>query len=544
MGRPKKGWTIGNRRRPGDPYTVRFTDREGRPREFTTGETNPVRAAERAAEIYAQDQRVGLIVRARVDPLLPTDELMAMWLADLEKTHDPRTVESYKAHAMKLFLPHFGTSMLKLNVPRMADYQRERLTKVLKKTLNKERSTMNSFLEWCVEQGVLSDETRPVWPKVSKKVIGVRSGPQRAEPVDVTKPQVGAFLEALPIWSRSRKDQGKHAVRPRFIVAYETGLRPETLSTFRTPDHWKPGESSMRIEDENDKGRFGRTVPITALAKAALEYVVAELGITEGLIFGDHDYRERVEKARVAAGLPEDFATYDLRHARTGHLLDEPGAEIRAVMFIVGHRLMTTTNKYVRGQADGARQLVQGLDAAAALLPGPGAPAAAAPVADGTEAPARRDRPSSASIGEIPGKDELDAPAADPKYPCAKEGSRTPTSVTPPEPESGARGPIPNSYGGISRQERTQKDTFGQGFREVPETQKPKSVAPPSSKRRPPAGPGTARAEARPQAPDPSETMVSVQRGAAALALEWDVLDEQLEAFAALEALPDDEGES
>lgn len=52
----------------------------------------------------------------------------------------------------------------------------------------------------------------------------------------------------------------------------------------------------------------------------------------------------------------------------------------------------------------------------------------------------------------------------------AKEEFRTLTGVTPPEPESGGRGLVACSYASLGRQPWTQKDTFGQGFGEAPET--------------------------------------------------------------------------
>jgi len=434
MGRPREGWRLRDPRRPGDPYTVRYTNQAGRRVELTTGTSDPVEAASVAAELYARDFTAAPVVgRSRVSPLLGLDELFSMWLADLQNTHDRETVVTYTGYA-RGFLRHFGPSLLGVTRARMGDYQRARLAHVLRTTVLKERSALAGFLSWCEEQGVLSEDERPEWPRLPKRALGVRSGAQRSAPVDVTREQVGAFLAALPLWSKPRMGR-RHAVRPRFIVAYETGLRPATLDALAVPTHWRPGESEIRIPAEHDKTRFGRTLPITPLARAALEYVVRELGVTEGPVFGSHDYREQVAAAREAAELPEGFAVYDLRHARVGHLLDQPGAEVRAVMFLVGHRLMTTTNRYVRGQETGARTLL-----------------------------------SAMSSGEIPGRDEV-------LMLGAKEGNRTLTGVTPLEPESGETGQDSNSSADVTRQRGSGSDTFGQGFGDTPETRSPKSVA-------------------------------------------------------------------
>jgi integrase len=318
MGRPREGWKLRDPRGPGDPYTVRFTDKEGRPRELSTGTSDPGQAALVAAELYAKDLTTGLAVGARIDPTLALDELLASWLADLHTTHDPETLKTYTAYARE-YVTHFKT-FANITAARMGDFQRWQLGKTVRDTVSKKRSAMNGFLDWCVEQRVILEEQRPHWPKLPKKATGVRSGPQREKPVDVTPEQVRAFIAALPIWSRPRFGR-RHAIRARFIVAYQTGLRPGTLDELTVPRHWSPGANEIVIEDQHDKARYGRKVPITAAARAALEVTVAELGIKDGPIFGKHDYREHVEKAAKAAGIHEDFAIYDLRHGRIGHLL-------------------------------------------------------------------------------------------------------------------------------------------------------------------------------------------------------------------------------
>ncbi len=473
MGRPRQGWKLRDPRPPLEPfYTVRFTNKAGRRVELTTGASDIGEASRVAADLYARDlTSSGALVRSRVDPLLALDELMALCLADLLKTHDVTTVAQY-ARDSKRLAAHFGNTMANVHTARMADYQRDRLTQVLAKTVRKERSVFNTFLAWCVEQGVLASTDVPLWPKIPKKTVGVRSGPQRENPVDVTREQVGAFLEALPLWSKHGRGTGhRHAIRARFIVAYETGLRPATLDELELGRHWKLGNGFIDLTSDIDKARFGRQVPITRLAQAALTFVVVELGITGGLIFGAHDYRDAVAAAAAAAGLPKDFAVYDLRHGRIGHLLDETG-DVRAVMFLVGHLLMTTTNHYVRGQRSGARRALSAMAGACEC-------GHVSSLHEGSEGPCR------ATVDHHDGR---------PENPCtcaafrggsgeetkmlsgAKEGSRTPTRVTSPEPESGARHLVTNSSGQIAGQGGALRDSQGQGYGDIPETQIPKSV--------------------------------------------------------------------
>lgn len=433
MGRPRKGWSLRKPRPPVQPnYAVRFTDKAGKAVELTTGTSDPREAARVAADLYARSQTAAVASPlARVSPMLALDELMSLWLDDASKTLDVRTVETYTGYSRR-FVKFFG-SLERIGRPTMAAYTRERLTQVLRDSVQKERSALNSFFAWCVDEHILREEDVPQWPRLSKKALGKRSGPQRSAPVDVTVEQVGAFLRALPLWSRPMRGR-RHAVRPYFIVAYETSLRPATLAALVLGEHWAPGGTEIAIPDEDDKARFGRKVPISALAKASLEYVAQELGLVDGdPIFGEHDYRERVEAARVEAGLPEGFAPYDLRHGRIGHLLDTPGAELRAVMYLAGHTLMTTTNNYVRGQEAGARRLL-----------GQG-------------------------FGEQSGREGLDMLGA-------KEGTRTLTGVTPLEPESSGPTLDLNTSEDVTGQQRTEQDSSGQGFGEAPRNSIPKSV--------------------------------------------------------------------
>jgi len=444
MGRPRKGWSLRDPKPGRQHYTVRFTDRSGTPRELTTGESDPVEAAVRAAEIYARDLTAKASAGPRINPHLALDEHMSQWLASLETTHDEETVVTYTAYA-KRFLEFFGDTLSRVTVPRMADYQRKRLGEVTRSTLRKERSAMNGFLGWCEEQGLIAEEHRPHWPRLPKKALGVRSGPQREAPVDLTPAQVNAFLAALPAWSKPRGGVS-FAIRARFIVAYETGLRPATLDELAVPKHWRPGSTEIVIEPRHDKARFGRKVPISARCAEALERTVLALGLTEGLIFGEHDYRVPVERARVAAGLPEDFAPYDLRHGRAGHLLDA-GAMMRAVAHLLGHRKLTTTDRYLRAQEGDARAAL-----AAASIGGQSG--------DTEEEMLGTDATCEASAGDH----------------SAKEGGRTPTALRPLEPESGGSAAGSSAYGGLGGQNGTQKDSSGQVSGDAPETPTPESV--------------------------------------------------------------------
>jgi integrase len=437
MGRPSKGWQLRPPRPGREHYTVRFTDSASVPREYTTGESDPVKAARRAADIYARSLVSKPAERGRISPHRPLDEQMSKWLASLETTHDEETVATYTSYAVR-FVSFFENSISNITVARMGDYQRARLGEVVVKTLRKERSALNGFLFWCEEQGVIRAEHLPRWPRLPSKATGTRSGPQREVPVDVTPAQVNAFIAALPKWSRPRAGVS-FAIRARFVVAYETGLRPALLDELAVPKHWRPGSTEIVVEKQHDKARFGRKVPISPRCAVALEETVAALGLEEGLIFGEHDYRWAVDRAAAAVGLPPEFAQYDLRHARAGHLLDA-GAKLRAVAHLLGHRKLTTTDRYLRAQESDAREALEVADI--------------------------RDQSGTEVTSPVESEDALEFP----NDVSAKEGGRTPTAFRPLEPESGGTHMVAHSYENRAGQKHAESDTSGQGFGDVPET--------------------------------------------------------------------------
>ncbi len=330
-----------------------------------------------------------------------------MWLSELEKTHDKDTVETYTTYARR-YVQFFGSALVGVTPARMGDFQRDRLTKVAKASVKKERSAMNTFLTWCLEQGILAEENVPRWPYLPKRATGTRTGKVRESVVDVTAEQARAFVMALPISSLRTSKGRRFPVRARFVFMAETGLRPGTIDALEMPKHWKPGDAELLITPDIDKARYGRRLPLTDRARAALEAAVALTGLTEGPVFGEHDYRTVVELARVVAGLPDNFVPYDLRHHFTGFMADT--SEARATMHLAGHTKLTTTDRYVRGQEDRARKALSALGSRGIL-----------------------------GEGDLPMS--------------AKEGNRTPTRVTPPEPEGGVLAQVHGTIDDAERQE-------------------------------------------------------------------------------------------
>jgi integrase len=222
---------------------------------------------------------------------------------------------------------------------------------VLKQTVNKELSALRGFLAWCEEQGYV--DAAPLIAKPPRRAAGTHfEKRRRGKPTEIEPEEACALVNRLPEWSASPR-VARFPVRARFAVAFETTLRPATLDQISVPEHYTLGSATLRITDPIDKARFGRELPLSLEARAALDAVLPE----RGLVFGRHDYRDQLKKAACAMldeHKAETFAPYDLRHARLTQLAESgnlPGAA-----FLAGHKRVTTTAGYIRANRRAAER--------------------------------------------------------------------------------------------------------------------------------------------------------------------------------------------
>lgn len=353
MGRRAQGHRI--RWRNGWAY-VRFTH-EGRDCLVALGTKDASEAASAAAREHARivSGRKGL-TGPRVRASTPLDVLLGKWMSAREGELDELTVRNLASDARR-YLAFFGTLNRMASTEACEQYARERLRRVLRVSVRRELSYIRNFFAWCVDQNLLSEA--PLVKPVPRKAQGVRSGHQRLKPVEVTQEEAHAIVALLPEWSRVY-DGERWPCRARFVVAWETGLRPSTISTLSVPQHYARGEAELRIEAKHDKARFSRSVPLSEAARAALDSIVPE----EGLIFSARRYRHPLKRAAVAVlgkRRGEDFAQYDFRHGRVTHLLDS-GAPLTGTAFLVGHKQISTTNRYTHPSERAARFAIDLVD--------------------------------------------------------------------------------------------------------------------------------------------------------------------------------------
>lgn len=325
MGRPTQGWKL---RKHGRLYAVRFTA-HGERYELSTGEADAGRAGQAAALIYARiTNERGSTRAARKLDATDLGKAAAQWLNASLGVYDETTISTYAGFFRASIAPYFKDSS-KLTARNIEAWIHQRLKQVQRESVRKELNAIRAFLRW------LTGDT-PKLPRIPRGAMGTRhKRARRAKAADLSPADIRKLIASLP--ERSRKGL---PVRARFIVAYETSLRPATLDGLSVPEHYRKGARYLQLPEELDKARQGRPLPLSNAARKALDSVCPESGI----IFGKHKFHPYVVRAAKKL-LGKKASQYDLRHARITHWLEESG-NMPGTQYLAGHKLVSTTAKY------------------------------------------------------------------------------------------------------------------------------------------------------------------------------------------------------
>lgn len=348
MGRPAKGPQIKWKR--GWAY-CHFTW-QGREYREALGTKDQRQATEASARAYAavvSGQRPKAVRRTRTG--LDLADLFDAWIESKRNALDPTTVPTLEGYARR-FIDFFDT-LDGITEASASTYGLARLGQGLRTTVLRELAYLRQFLEYCQLHGYLTHA--PKVPKLPPKAKGTRTGKQRAKFVHVTSEEARAILDLLPEESKTIRGR-KWPLRARFEFMWETALRPETLSRLTVPDNWRPGAKHVELADDDDKARYGREVDLTPKALR----ILAKVAPKAGPVFGRSNYSKALKRAAIAVLGPirgKSFAPYDFRHGRAKALLDDRAA-IRGVAYVLGHKRVTTTDKYLApDRAAGAKAL-------------------------------------------------------------------------------------------------------------------------------------------------------------------------------------------
>lgn len=236
----------------------------------------------------------------------------------------------------------------------IAAYQRKRLREVTRKATNNELSALRKFVSWLAETGMIAEA--PTVPTASPGINGTpHHQRRRVKAPELSSAEIEALLAALP----DRAARG-HPVRARFVVMFETTLRPATLDVLRVPENWAPGETTIRIRPGDDKEAYAREVPLTPRAVDALKSVAPD----DGLIFGQHRYHEYLRTAASSALPAAKAKVFTGQHVRSASITRwlESSGNLPGVQHLAGHRHASTTGRYVRPTFRAALEVIQGRD--------------------------------------------------------------------------------------------------------------------------------------------------------------------------------------
>ena len=265
------------------------------------------------------------------------------------------TASLYALHLEKHLLPRWN-NVKDITTRELARYQSERLKMVTLATVKKELSTLRQVLKFCHETGELGEV--PQFPKSPRKSNGTRAkGGARGYTEGFSAEHARALIQMLP--EKSRESHGeKWPLRGFYELMFETGQRPGMIEGIRYGTHWRGGDSHILITGDIDKNRWERTIPISSKAVSALESVTPK---ADGRMFRHLGFTHSLRAAALNAGVPRHIAkrvhSYDIRHARITELVNETG-KITGVGYLVGHKQMTTTNRYSHAQKEQGAEVV------------------------------------------------------------------------------------------------------------------------------------------------------------------------------------------
>lgn len=348
MGRTSEGWSLRWHKATGT-WLVWWWH-EGKRSERSTrvrDKRDRATAGAKAAALYAA-AITGTEQRGSIRPQGNLKEWVGAWIDDLP-VRDPtrRHYENYSVAWLRRW-PRIS----EWTDQAMVAWVRERLRTVRAKTVRTESSALRCLLRWLTEQGLFS--VPPVVPALPPGAAGRPAKRRsRTRAPELSPAEVRRLLAALPL--RSNRDGWP--IRARFVLAYETTLRPGTLDRISVPENYSKRGRVLRVWDSDDKEGEAREIPLSPKARAALESVCP----AQGLIFGAHRYDPylRIAARRV---LPADKAAIlcgqHVRSAAITHMLED-SSDLPGVMHFAGHVRPETTGRYTRPSLRAARNVLR-----------------------------------------------------------------------------------------------------------------------------------------------------------------------------------------
>lgn len=217
-----------------------------------------------------------------------------------------------------------------------------------KTTIARKLSAIRSFFKYLVKNGVISQNPSELvlTPKQDKTI-----------PVYLSVDEIFRLLDSI-------QTDTLLGLRNRaiFETLYSSGARVSELAELNFPDVDFPA-ATLRV---SGKGGKQRIVPVGQKALSAikayrtrLQKHTGTLSINEGPLFLNRFHKRlsprsiaRILKKLVETiGLLTPVSPHALRHTFATHMLDA-GADLRAVQELLGHKSLSTTQKYTHVSID------------------------------------------------------------------------------------------------------------------------------------------------------------------------------------------------
>jgi len=211
-----------------------------------------------------------------------------------------------------------------------------------KSSIARKLSALRSFFRHLIKRGVLTDNPGDtiLTPKQEKPIPAYLT-------VDDTFRLLDSISQDTILGSRNR------AI---FETFYSTGIRISELSGLDVEDI----DVSNRVIRVTGKGNRERQVPIGKKAMGSIQTYRARVQPgTAGPLFLNKNkgrltarsIRRILVKIAKDCGLPQPISPHGLRHSFATHMLDS-GADLRVVQELLGHKSLSTTQKYTHVTID------------------------------------------------------------------------------------------------------------------------------------------------------------------------------------------------
>jgi len=207
-------------------------------------------------------------------------------------------------------------------------------------------AVVRSFYRWLAQEEMIEQNPAVLvsTPKLPKKLPRVPTIEEMNNLLDGQMPEIAAFPERDQIM---------------FELLYGCGIRNSELVGINLEDI----QLSAEVILIRGKGKKERYVPFGDSVKTALtRYLPVRQQLLAGcrktsdaLLINRRDggrlttrsVGRIVKRLAVAKGLPPDVHPHTLRHAFGTHLLEE-GADLRAIQEMLGHKRLSTTQRYTQ----------------------------------------------------------------------------------------------------------------------------------------------------------------------------------------------------